>query len=52
MQIDVSAAFDRINQQGILYNLTAFSILKNKLIGYAADSTLRLLCHQHALELQ
>ena len=108
MQIDFSAAFDRVNHQGILYMLCSvgiggsvlpiltqflsnrllhdmvdgcrsklidvvsgvphgsvlgpllflpytselFPILKNKLIGYADDSTLMAVVHLQALELQ
>ena len=33
-------------------HLGAFSILENKLIGYADDSTLIALCHSQASELQ
>ena len=36
----------------ILYTSELFSILENKLIGYADDSTLMVLCHPQVLELQ
>ena len=108
VQIDFSAAFDRVNHQGILYKLCStgiggsvlsiltqflsdrsqhvivdgcrsklvhvvsgvqqgsvlgpllfllytlelFSILENKLVGYADDSTLIAVCYPQALELQ
>ena len=36
----------------LLYTSELFSILENKLIGYANDSTLIDVCHPQALELQ
>ena len=36
----------------LLYTSELFSILENKLFGYAEDSTLMLLCHPQASELQ
>ena len=36
----------------LLYTSELFSILENKLIGYADDSTLMALCHPQASELQ
>ena len=36
----------------LLYTSEVFSILENKLIGHADDSTLIALCHPQALELQ
>ena len=36
----------------LLYTSELFSILENKLIGYADDSTLRLPCHPQASELR
>ena len=36
----------------LLYTSELFSILENKLIGYADDSTLMAMCHPQASELQ